>query len=128
MKKFFSNQQLFIILAIILGFFLNQSNCTPDPFCDPDPLYGSCPDSCEFGTSTQWLTKSIGIWVLLNIGAFIGKENLKKKENLKDFLNQEGLKTTTRAIDEEWRIEDKKNEEEFQRLLKSMKSKSDEKS
>jgi hypothetical protein len=53
---------------------------------------------------------------------------LKKKENLKDFLNQEGLKTTTRAIDEEWRIEDKKNEEEFQKLLKTMKSKSDEKS
>jgi len=123
MKKFFSNQQLFIILAIILGFFLNQSNCAPDPFCDPDPLYGGCSNSCEFGTATQWLTKSIGIWVLLNIGAFIGKENLKKKENLKDFLNQEGLKITTRIIDEEWRIEEKKNEEEFRKLLKSIKSK-----
>ncbi len=42
---------------------------------------------------------------------------------MKDGLNQEGLKTTTRAIDEEWRIEDKKNEEEFQKLLKSIKSK-----
>ncbi len=123
MKKFFLNQQLFIISAIILGFFLNQSHCTPDPFCDPDPLYGGCSNSCEFGTATQWLTKSIGMWVLLNIGAFIGKENLKKKENLKDFLNQEGLKTTTRAIDEEWRVEDKRSDEEFQKLLKSIKSK-----
>lgn len=123
MKKFFSSQKLFIVLAIILGFFLNQSNCTPDPFCDPDPLYGGCSDNCEFGTATQWLTKSIGMWVLLNIGAFIGKENLKKKENLKDFLNQEDLKTNTRAIDEEWKLEEKKSEEEFQKLLKSVKSK-----
>lgn len=123
MKKFLSNQQVFIIGAIVLGFFLNQTNCVPDPFCDPDPLYGGCSSSCEFGTTTQWLTKSFGMWVLLNIGAFIGKENLKKKENLKDFLNQEGLKTTTRAIDEEWKIEDKKSEEEFQKLLKSIEKK-----
>jgi len=123
MKKFFSNQKIFIILAIVLGFFLNQSNCTPDPFCDPDPLYGDCSESCEFGTATQWLAKSIGIWILLKTGASIQKENLKKKENLKDFLNQENLKTTIRAIDEEWKIEDKKNEKEFQKLLKSIKPK-----
>lgn len=118
MKKFLSNQQVFIIGAIVLGFFLNQTNCVPDPFCDPDPLYGGCSSSCEFGTTTQWLTKSFGMWVLLNIGAFIGKENLKKKENLKDFLNQEGLKTTTRAIDEEWKIEDKKKRGRISKIIK----------
>lgn len=123
MKKFFSNQQVFIILAIIIGLFLNQRNCTPDPFCDPDPLYGGCSSNCEFGTTTQWLAKSFGMWVLLNLGAFIGKENLKKKENLKDFLDQEDLKTTVRSIDEEWRVKDKESEEEFQKLLKSIKSK-----
>jgi len=123
MKKFFSNQQVFIILAIIIGLFLNQKNCTPDPSCNPDPLYGGCSSSCEFGTITQWLTKSFGMWVLLNVGAFIGKENLKKKDNLKNFLDQEGLKTTVRSIDEAWRVEDKRSEEEFQKLLKSIKSK-----
>lgn len=124
MKKFFSSQKLFIIFAIILGFFLNQSNCTPDPFCDRfDPLHGDCFDSCKFGTATQWLTKSIGMWVLLNTGAFIGKENLKEEENLKDFLNQEDLKRITRSIDEKWKIEDKKNEEKFQGLLESIESK-----
>jgi len=124
MKKFFDKQTVFIVGAIIIGLLLNKTNCTPDPYCDPDPLYGGCSESCDYGTTIQWATKSFGIWVILNLGAFIGIQNLKKKEYLKEFFDKEGLKYTVRTIDEEWKIEDEKHEKEFQKLLKTMESKS----
>lgn len=123
MKKFFNRQSSFIIGAIIVGFLLNRSNCTPDPYCDPDPLYGGCSSSCNYGTTTQWALKSLGIWVLLNVGSILGRENLKNKENLKEFLDHEGLKYNVRIIEDEWKEEDQKSDEEVKKLLKSMESK-----
>jgi len=123
MKKFINNQFPFIIFAIIIGFLLNTSNCIPDPYCDPDPLYGGCFSDCDYGTASQWAIKSFGIWVLLNLGSFFEKENLKKKENLKEFLEHGDLKYTVRTIDNEWKADDQKSNEEVKKLLKSMEAK-----
>ena len=60
---------------------------------------------------------------MLNLGSFIGIQNLKKKEYLREFFDKEGLKYTVRAIDEEWKIEDEKHEKEIKKLLKTMEQK-----
>lgn len=123
MKKFFDVQGAFIIGAIIIGLLLNATNCVTDETCDPDPVYGGCSSSCDYGNITQWATKSFGVWVLLNLGTFLGMENLKKKENLKEFLDKEGLRYTVREIDNEWKTEEQKSNEEVNRLINSMESK-----
>lgn len=125
MKKFFDAQGIMIGMALFIGIFLNQKNCIPDPTCDPDPLYGGCSSGCEFGTVTQYLSKSFGVWMLLNIGGFLGKENLKKKDNLKDFLNMKDLKQTTYSITDEFRAEDKESDMRVRELLKKLDSKED---
>lgn len=126
MKKFFSKQSTFIIIAIIIGFLLNRTDCEPDPYCEPDPLYGGCSSSCNYGTTIQWATKGFGIWIVLNVGSFIGMENLKKKEYLQEFLNRENLKYTVREIDKEWEVEEKKSKEDTQRLMETIKARSKE--
>jgi hypothetical protein len=118
MKKYFSKQKSFIILAIVIGLLINRTNCDPDPDCDSDPIYGSCSSSCEFGTTMQWATKSFGIWVVLNLGSFLTMENLKKREYLREFLNEENLKTTVREIEEEWKVEDDRIKKELKGLFR----------
>lgn len=122
MKKFFDVQSGFLIVAIVLGLLLNRTNCNPDPDCDPDPIYGGCSSNCEYGTTTQWITKSFGLWILLNIGDFLGKENLKKKTFLRKFIDENGLKYTINEINEELTLEDTKHDIEIKKLLKSMKN------
>jgi hypothetical protein len=123
MKKFIDVQGAFIIGAIIIGLLLNATNCVSDDNCDPDPLYGGCSSSCDYGNASQWATKSFGVWVLLNLGGFLGMESLKKKENLKKFLSKESLKYTVREIDNEWKIEEQESNENTERLIRSLKKK-----
>lgn len=120
MKKFFVSQWVFIVIAIVIGIFLNQKNCISDELCDPDPVYGGCSSNCEFGTASEWLWKSLGVWLLMNVGFIIGKENLKKQENLKEFLARAGLKTSTRQITEEWKEEDRENDKKIKKILKEI--------
>ncbi len=124
MKKSFQAQSTFIVVAIVLGFILNMSNCVSDDTCEPDPLYGGCSSSCEYGNFSQWISKSFGLWILLNIGSYIGFENLKKKEKLKEFLDKENLKYTVRQIDEEWKQEEKEWQKSTDKLINSMKKRS----
>lgn len=70
MKKFFDKQTLFIIGTLVIGFLLNQRNCTPDPYCDSDPVYGGCSSVCESGTASQLFTKSLGISLFSNFELF----------------------------------------------------------
>lgn len=120
MKKFFNRQGLFIATALILGLFLNQSNCTSDSYCDPDPLYGGCPSTCEQGSTLQWITRSFGLWLLLNFGSFLGKNNLTtNEESLKEFLKNGKFRKTVEDLNEEWILKDKQTAEENKIFLKN---------
>lgn len=120
MKKFFSQQGFFIGVALVLGLFLNQNNCTPDPYCDPDPLYGGCPSTCEQGSTLQWFTMSFGLWLLLNFGSFLGKYNLTTNEELlKQFLRDGKCRKTVEELNEEWALKDKQTAKENEIFLKN---------
>lgn len=120
MKKFFNKQGLFIAIALVLGLFLNQSNCTSDPYCDPDPLYGGCPSTCEQGSTLQWITRSFGLLLLLNFGSFLGKYNLTTNEELlKQFLRDGKCRKTVEELNEEWVSEDKQTTKENKKFLKN---------
>lgn len=120
MKKFFNKQGLFIAIALVLGLFLNQSNCTSDPYCDPDPLYGGCPSTCEQGSTLQWITRSFGLLLLLNFGSFLGKYNLTTNEELlKQFLRDGKCRKTVEELNEEWISEDKQTTKENKKFLKN---------
>lgn len=120
MKKFFNRQGLFIATALVLGLFLNQSNCTSDPYCDPDPLYGGCPSTCEQGSTLQWLTRSFGLLLLLNFGSFLGKYNLMtNEESLKEFLKDGKFRQTIEDLNEEWVLKDKQTAKENKIFLKN---------
>lgn len=114
------SQQIFIIVAIVIGFFINRTNCIPDPNCDPDPLYGACDSGCEFGTISQWAIKSFGIWIVLSLGAFTLTNELHEKQKLKKFLEIEGLKYIVRQIDEEWIVQEKIDKKDSNKLMKKI--------
>lgn len=104
---FLKTQDQIIILAVVIGFFLNQYNCVDDPTCDPDPEYGGCPSSCESGSFKDWVVKSSGVWIVLNLGSMMGKEKLKDRKYLKEFLAEHNLRFDVRMIEEEWKKKDK---------------------
>lgn len=120
MNKFFNKQKGFLIVAIIVGFLLNRTNCTSDPDCDPDPIYGGCSTSCDYGTSYQWFTKSFGIWILLNFGSFLERENLKHREYLREFIVSQNLKYDINELNDEWKEEEDKRKKELNNLLATL--------
>lgn len=82
MKKFLGSHQSFLIVALVIAFIINNTNCIKDNSCDPDPLYGGCSGSCEWAGWEKWLGKSAGLFFLLELGSFLGQENLRDKEIL----------------------------------------------
>jgi hypothetical protein len=73
-----------IIVSLFLGFLANFKNCLSDKYCESDPLYGGCPESCEFGSFENWLGKSFGLYWVLQIGSYIEENNTKQKFNKDD--------------------------------------------
>jgi len=62
---------LCLIVSLILAVITNQK-CVPDDRCDPDPIRGGCPQSCEF-TGNPWgiVGKTFGFYILLNLGYIV---------------------------------------------------------
>lgn len=121
MKNISKLQITFIIISLVLGLILNRKNCIQDLYCDPDPLYGGCSSSCESRDLFGWLTKSFGLLILLNFGSILHTLSLKERSYLKKFLESEGLKYEVREIEKEWVVEEKKEKEEFDKMIESIK-------
>lgn len=120
MYKKFKYQIGFLVGALIIGYYLNRTNCVSDPMCDPDPLYGGCSTTCENGSLTQWGLRSFGAYVLLYIGSFIGEEQLKDKERFKAFINRNGLRFTTKELAEEFEKEDIKSRKNLELVMRKI--------
>lgn len=77
-SQFISRQIAFVLTALFVGFFLlNGQKCTPDPYCDPDPIRGGCSQICEDADLDlgKVVLRSLGVWVLLQFGAQLGKQD-----------------------------------------------------
>lgn len=73
------------VFCVVIAFFLSR-NCVADyDYCDPDPLYGGCPQTCTYEdlSLTKLALRTFGLYVFGNIFLYIkdyreGKVELKQ--------------------------------------------------
>lgn len=75
-KKNKAALKILIFCLVVSLWTLTRKNCVSDPYCDPDPLFGGCPDSCE----TTWpgwgaiAGRTVGFYFLIAMGGMLGKD------------------------------------------------------
>ena len=113
-------QYSLVILALVVAFFLNR-DCTPDPYCDPDPMYGGCSSTCEYGSWTSYFGRACGVWFLANVVYVVAGQNLKDRKNLKQFIIKNNLGYDVKQISEELERERKESNERVNQIIANIK-------